>query len=90
MSVSIEPVNIVPVTFSYTCNRVQITIDDFQLLATSATCRVYFYNGDTGSVIKVQSVTIPEDIYAEWGTDDQFIIDYVLQTLNLTPSAPEV
>lgn len=77
-------VNIEPVTFSETSSTVQITLEDFELNATTGKCRVYFYNNNR--VIKVEYVTIPEGVYANWGTDDQFIIDYVVQTLNITPS----
>jgi len=35
------------------------------------------------NVIKVERVEIPEEVYTNWGTDDQIIIDYVLNTLSL-------
>lgn len=79
-------VNIEPITFSETSDHIQITLDDFQLNATTGKCRVYFYDINTSRVLKVEHVTIPESVYANWGTDDQFIVDYVVQALNVTPS----
>lgn len=78
MDITINPVNV-----THTCNRIQISMDDFTLNATTGMCRVYFYN-TAGVVVKVERIQIPEEVYVNWGVDDQFIVDYVLETLNLT------
>ena len=74
--------NIVPTETTQVCNRIQITMDDFKLKATTGACRVFFYNSND-TVIKVERVEIPEEVYTNWGTDDQVIIDYVLNALGL-------
>lgn len=47
------------------------------------------YCTDAGQTVKVDNVLIPSDIYAQWGTDDQYIINYVLGQLGLTQAQPE-
>lgn len=76
-------INIIPTETKYVCDRIQISIDDFKLKATNGSCRVFFYNESGGSVVKVERVEIPEEVYTNWGTDDQVIVDYVLNTLQL-------
>lgn len=75
-------VNISPVDIISTATKVEIVMIGFSLKATSGMCDVMFYN-DTRS-IKTERIIIPEDVYSIWGSDDQVIIDYVLNTLDLT------
>lgn len=74
---------IIPTETTHVCNRIQISMDDFKLKATNGSCRVFFYNESGGSVVKVERIEIPEEVYTNWGTDDQVIVDYVLSTLQL-------
>jgi hypothetical protein len=75
-------IDIVTTETKQMCNRIQITMDNFRLKAITGACRVFFYDANN-VVIKVERVEIPEEVYTNWGTDDQVIIDYVLGTLFL-------
>lgn len=72
-------VNIEPLPQSIT--QVQIRVIDFNLMATSCTCEVAYISESV--CVRVEKVDIPEDVYAQWGTDDNVIVSYVLQQLDL-------
>lgn len=74
-------VNITPFSVAYSANKVEIRMDDFKLGATTGMCTVYFF--DDYRVIKVERVEIPEEVYTQWGQDDWFVVNYVLDQLNL-------
>lgn len=33
-------------------------------------------------------ITMPPEVYQEWGKDDQYVIDFILSDLNLTLRSP--
>lgn len=81
-------IDIVPVITSTTYTKVDISFltSRFQ---PPYTAMVIFQlneevqNSDSPSHTKIKYVDIPQDIYAQWGTDDSFIIDYVLEACGL-------
>ena len=75
---------VVPKAITKTIHHVAIAIDNFTLNATEGGASVYEYSEDN-RVIDVVRVSIPTDIWTTWGQDDNFIIDYVLTELDLTP-----
>lgn len=75
-------INIVPIKKTLVCNRIQLEMDNFQLKATKGSCKVLFYN-EMWEYVKMERVEIPEDVYANWGIDDQIIVHYVLNALQL-------
>lgn len=44
---------------------------------------------DETRFVEAKTVPIPPEIYRVWGTDDSFIVDYVLAELELTRATPE-
>lgn len=73
--------NIAPITITHTATKIEILMNEFKLGATTGSCTVYLM--DEFRVVDAKRVDIPEEVYATWGTDDSFIVDYVLQVLNL-------
>jgi len=62
--------------------KVQIRMPNFSLLATETDVSVMMYSAND-QFVKGVLVHIPADIYSQWGTDDNFIVDYVLSELGL-------
>ena len=85
-------VSIEPHTLSQQFTTVQISLPYFSF-QTPVYANVLFRNPDeTGPFscsCRNKTVEIPADIYAQWGTDDQYIINYVLGQLGLTQAQPE-
>lgn len=78
-------IQIVPIPTTFVVTHVRISLSPFSLFATETTASVdYMINEDRAIDRKV--VHIPPDIYAYWGTDDTFIVDYVLEQLGITRS----
>jgi hypothetical protein len=75
-------VNIVPTTLSFEVSQIEITFEQFQLNAVSGFVYVRYCN-NLGQIFKIEKVYIPSDVYQEWGQDDDFIINYVLEQLVL-------
>ena len=63
-------------------NSVSITVMDIEL-NVKANIRVIFYDNEYNS-IKTEYLVLQQPDYSNWGTNDQFIIDWSLQQLNLT------
>jgi hypothetical protein len=38
---------------------------------------------EPGMIVKSERVLIPPEVWQEWGQDDRFIVDYVLDQLNI-------
>lgn len=43
-----------------------------------------FFASDSGERVKQEILLIPSDIYDNWGTDDQYIINWVAGQLGVT------
>lgn len=75
--ISIEPF---PAMFMAT--QVEVTMPLFSLNATDGTVLVDLYTTEQ-RVIERKTVYVPPDIYSQWGSDDNFIIDYVLNEIGI-------
>lgn len=75
-------VDIEPFSVSFSCTKLDVVLPSFELGATD--CTVYAdLTLDSGAVVKREIVHIPPDVYANWGQDDKFIVDYVAKKLNI-------
>ena len=75
-----EDIKIEPYPINRSIDHVKVFIDNFQLLATSGSATVYEYDvSDT--LLNVSRVPIPVDTWTSWGSDDMFIVDFVLDQL---------
>ena len=81
-------VNIVPVTVSQVGTKVFVQIPQFELGATEGEAQAHV-STETGFFIRSERVPIPPEVYAEWGQDDRFIVDYVMEQLGLV-EAPHI
>lgn len=81
-------INIEPYTVSQVGVSVDIQMPQFELGATSGYAYVYI-SAENGAIVKTDRVLIPPEVYAEWGQDDRFIVDYVMEQLGLV-EAPQI
>lgn len=77
MIVNIQPTPITPVGV-----KVNIRMPDFELGATSGIAIAVIFNSED-NVVKSEKVLIPPEVYSQWGQDDNFITNYVLEQMNL-------
>jgi hypothetical protein len=75
-------VQITPTSVTNTSTSVEVTMPDFKLGSTEGNARVIFMTSE-GAFIDLKHIPIPPEVYVQWGTDDNFIVNYVLQQLNL-------
>ena len=68
--------------------QVRVELSSFSLNATEGMAVVTMFT-DATRYVECQTVPIPPEIYSVWGTDDNFIVDYVLTELGLVRSVPE-
>jgi hypothetical protein len=78
-------ISIDPVSLSSNATNVLVTMPSFELGATEGTAYVSMFSEDD-RILTSKRVDIPPTIYAQWKEDDNFIIDYVLQQLNVKRS----
>lgn len=82
-------IDIIPVVTTKTCKKVDISFLTSRFQPPYTAMVVFEIEGDGGDSDnslpsnKIKYVDIPQDIYAQWGTDDSFIIDYVLEQCGL-------
>jgi hypothetical protein len=74
--------NIIPVEKTTLETKVLLDFPIFQLNATEADIYVTFYDSND-IFVERKIVHIPPEIYAQWGTDDDFLVDYVFSELNI-------
>lgn len=80
MIVFIEPVK----GLRETADRIEIRVVNYQLNQPFQT--LYFcLQNQFNRHIEEGNLVIPEPICAEWGVDDQIIVDWALETLGLEP-----
>lgn len=82
-------INVQPTDVVRSCVKLRLTINNFQLKATNCTVNVQKYDA-SNILIDVLNVSINDEEYAQWGYDDQYMIDLVLTKLGLTPASVEV
>lgn len=76
------PIEITPIPQTREIAKVQLSVPQFVLNAKNMDVNAIMYTKDD-QFVKAQYVHIPDDVYAEWGQDDDHIIDYVLTQLNI-------
>lgn len=75
---------IVPKTETTTRVVVRFTLDAIELiLNTSATFRVVLYDID-GVSINTQFVVLSGTAYSDWGSNDEYVVQYVATELGFT------
>lgn len=80
--VQIVPVEIPQSPIVQTSIRIIVTRVE---LGVSANIDAHILNAD-GAVVEVKHLVLSQPDYANWGLDDQFIVDWTLQQLGLSPS----
>lgn len=78
------------VTTQNTITKIGLAVREFDFF-TSVTMAVYYYNTDGMLFIDTslpQEVTLTRDEYADWGTDDDYVINLVLTKIGLTRVVP--
>lgn len=75
-------INIEPYTVSFVGTKVDIQMPLFELGATSGYAYAQIMTAD-GRIVKSERVQIPPEVYAGWGEDDRYIVNYVLEQLNI-------
>lgn len=78
---------ITPVPETREIARIQLSVPQFHLNATTMDVYVTMYTKDD-QYVNSKMVHIPEDVYSEWGQDDEHIINYVLTELNIQKQDP--
>ena len=75
---------IVPFNEITTKTAVRFSLDISKMeLGVSATFRVSFYDSDN-NCISNKYITLEGQAYLDWGTDDQYVINYVAAELGFT------
>ena len=82
--------SIIPFNRTTTTTITSFGIDNIDIrVFSSATIRVNLYNL-AGQLIDIANVILSGDDYANWGSDDQYIINYVVNALGFQlPPTPE-
>ena len=75
-----EAIPITPYPINRNINYLKIFIDDFQLNAMDGSASVYEYDSND-LLLNVHRVHIPPDTWKAWSSDDNFIVDYILDIL---------
>jgi len=86
-----ETIEIQPYPINKEISYLKIFLDNFQLNAKEGVCSVYEYTS-TDCLINVSRVPIPHEIYSEWGTNDDYIVEFVLDQLGFErkPDIPPI
>ena len=77
--------NITPMTFPGNlgiANEIKIRVI-FDLEDVTARITYQLLNSDTKKIVSHNTLVIPEDVYSQWGADNQFIIDWVASELGI-------
>ena len=75
-----QPVEIVPYPLDTNISFISVSVENFQLNAVDCWLQVYEYDANN-KFLNVNRVYVPSEIYQDWGTNDQFIIDFALAAL---------
>ena len=81
-TIAVQPKDIVQ---TQTCTSVSVRVVDVEL-NVSASLNVCLLDAEN-NVIKMDRIVVSGDDYTAWGTDDNYIVNYVLARYGLTPAA---
>jgi hypothetical protein len=79
---SLSKIDVAPVSVSLDITKVHVLCSNFELNATEGSVQVVRYTAND-RFVDTQIVLIPSEVYVNWGTDDNVIIDYALQQLGM-------
>lgn len=82
-----DDIYIEPYPIDQSIDHVKIKIEDFRLNALDCWCSVYEYDSND-KFINMSRVYVPSDVYTQWSTDDEYIIQYCLNQLGFHPKQP--
>lgn len=78
-------IDVDPISQTRKITKIQLSVPQFLFNATEMDVYVTMYTEDM-QFVNSQLVHIPPDIYKNWGTDDNYIINYVLQQIQIALS----
>lgn len=78
----VQKIDIMPYNIDPSIHSIRIFIDNFQLGSPDCWCCVYQYDIND-KLIMMTRVYVPPDVYSEWGTNDDFIEDWVMDYLGM-------
>jgi ABC-type antimicrobial peptide transport system permease subunit len=79
---------IAPFAVTKQATKIQLMIPSFELNETVMDVYVML-STDDGRVVDSRTVHIPPDVYAKWGTDDDYIVNYVASQVGVTISSSQ-
>lgn len=74
-------ITIEPYPVDNAISSVSISVENFTLNAVDCWIRVLEYDANN-KFLNVSRVYIPPEIYHDWGTNDDYLVEYCLDTLN--------
>lgn len=74
---------IAPFSVTKQATKIQLTVPSFQLNETEMDVYVTLYSDDD-HLVDTRIIHIPPAVYAQWGTDDDYIVNYVITQLGVT------
>lgn len=75
-----DQVEIVPYPLDNSIVYVSVSVENFQLNAVDCWLQVYEYDANN-KFLNVNRVYVPSEIYQDWGTNDDYLVEYALDTL---------
>jgi len=75
-------IDIKPIEFKQNCVKVKMRLTRFEFNAKSCDVSVEKYN-ENNVFLEVCTVSISEEEYSQWGSDDNYIINLVLKKLGM-------
>lgn len=82
-------IEIEPLTgFGRTATKIGLRIPEYVPNSNKVLFHYQFIDSDN-LIVMEKSITLDEEIVANWGTDDNYIIDAVLNQLEVTPLPPQ-
>lgn len=78
---------IAPFSVTKQATKMQLTIPSFQLNETEMDVYATLYSADD-RLVDTRTIHVPPDVYAKWGTDDNYIVNYVVSQIGVTRSEP--
>lgn len=74
-------IQVKPKDLFFEISKLELSFENFTLHAVDGYVNVTYFT-NAGFIVHIERVYIPPNIYSQWGTDDTFITDYVLQQIH--------
>ena len=75
-----DKIPIVPYPIDTSISSVSVSVENFTLNALDCWLQVFEYDAND-KFLNMNRVYVPSEIYAEWGTNDDSIVDHCLEQL---------